>query len=29
MFAVDFHEDFIDEEGVAVTTMLSLESSCV
>ena len=27
LLAVDFHEDFIDEEGVAVTSVLALQSA--
>ena len=26
LFAIDLHEDFIDEEGIAVAMMLSLQS---
>ena len=29
LFAIDLHEDFIDEKGIAVSTMISLQPSSV
>ena len=29
LLTVDFHEDFIDVEGIAISTMLSLQSACI
>ena len=29
LFAIDLHENFIDEEGVAVATVFSLRSECI
>ena len=28
LLAIDLHKDFVDEEGVAVSLMISLKSTC-
>ena len=29
LLAIDLHEDFIDVEGIAVTSVLSLQAACI